>query len=191
MNIQTYKQSLENAENAINIAKQEKALKDVVGDYYEAHRATLYTEAGFTTVRQQKMGFAIDIAVYDNDDNMLILEETKGHYVDKCFFERALVGFCRTIKILKKANKPIPILLVHSFCKYNQHEKTFQEFCDMFEGASVITELKTHFKYTYIHDRDRKNKKLWFSKNEDRTPYSTFAIDTLIQQDLDFIHSLS
>jgi hypothetical protein len=186
-----YKQSLCGADNSVNAARETKALKDVVGACYEVHRAKLYTEAGFRTVGQQKMGFAVDIAVYDSQDNLLVLEETKGHYVDKCFFERALVGFCKSIRILQKQNKPIPILLLHSFCKYNQSERAFNEFCDVYKGAEVIPILKEKFEYKFIHNKDRKPKTVWFSQSGPaRTPYSEFAIDALIEDDIRFITSL-
>ena len=127
-NVQFYKESLCKAENYIKSQhKTGKALKDVVGTAFELHRKRLWKHFGFD-VSKDKHGalFNVDWSI-TWQGQLIALEEDKGHYVDSCFMERTITGYCKTINAYKKINKPIPLLILHSFTKYKKFNEKLEE----------------------------------------------------------------
>ena len=98
-----YKESLKKAEDEIRSQHETgKALKDVVGKAFENHRMRVWNHFGFN-VSKEKHGAMFDVdwsITYKG--NLIALEEDKGHYVDSCFLERAITGFCKTINMYQK-----------------------------------------------------------------------------------------
>jgi len=167
-NMKFYKQSLVESENEIEkIHKTGKALKDIVGSAYETHRARIWRYFGFDVSKDRHGAlFNVDLSITYNGD-LVALEEDKGHYVDSCFLERALTGFCKTVNAYNKKGKPIPYLILHSFTQYTKFDEKFKEDMD-----TRKTEIK-----------DQVQKHLYDC-------YSSNALDELIMKDIQFIQSL-
>lgn len=187
--IQFYKESLEQAENYIqNEHKTGKALKDIVGEAYETHRKRVWNHFGFD-VSKERYGAMFNVDWSITYQGILIaFEEDKGHYMDSCFMERALTGFSKTVNIYQKKGKPIPVLILHSFTRYNKFSDKLEEDMDT-RKAEIRDEIKKKIVYTTLVECDRLPKNRWFSK-ELYNCYSINATDELIIKDIKFIRSL-
>ena len=103
--IEFYKQSLKKADNEVKTLNKNKALKDCVGKAYENHRKRVWEYFGFKVSKDKyDAHFDVDWSITYNGV-LIALEEDKGHYVDSCFLERALTGFCKTVNTYKKTKK--------------------------------------------------------------------------------------
>lgn len=187
--IQFYKESLEQAENYIqNEHKTGKAVKDIVGKAYETHRKRVWNHFGFD-VSKERYGAMFNVDWSITYQGILIaFEEDKGHYMDSCFMERALTGFSKTVNIYQKKGKPIPVLILHSFTRYNKFSDKLEEDMDT-RKAEIRDEIKKKIVYTTLVECDRLPKNRWFSK-ELYNCYSINATDELIIKDIKFIRSL-
>lgn len=101
--IQFYKESLRKAENEIKSEHDTgKALKDIIGLAYEKHRQRIWEYFGFKVSREKyDAKFDVDLSITYKEE-LIAFEECKGHYLDSCFLERALTGFCKTVNAYKK-----------------------------------------------------------------------------------------
>ena len=187
-----YKESLIQAEHELKFIHEStgKALKDIVGKVFEDHRERVWRHFGFD-VSKDKHGASFDVDWSITWQGKLIaFEEDKGHYVDSCFMERAITGFCKTINAYQKIGKPIPLLILHSFTRYNLYIEKLQEDLDT-RKTEIIDEINNKLVYTTLVERDRftgkKNK--WFSTGV-YDCYSVNASDELILKDIEFIRSL-
>ena len=187
--IQFYKESLVMAENEVRtIHETGKALKDIVGDVYQNHRKRLWKHFGFD-VSKDKHGAMFDVDWSITWKGQLIaFEEDKGHYMDSCFMERAISGFCKTINAYQKINKPIPLLILHSFTRYNKFVEKLQEDLET-RKPEIADVINNKLVYTTLVNRDRMKKEHWFSTTLYNC-YSSNAIDELILQDIEFMQSL-
>jgi len=187
--IQFYKQSLHEAENEIrSIHKTGKALKDIVGLSFERHRERVWKYFGFNVSKERHEAmFDVDWSITYKGE-LIAFEEDKGHYVDSCFLERALTGFCKTVNTYKKKGKPIPVLILHSFTRYNKFSEKLEEDMDT-RKTEIRDEILTKLVYTTLVECDRLPKKKWFSKDLFEC-YSVNASDELIIKDIEFIRSL-
>ena len=189
-NLNYYKASLLKCENNIKNLSQHTALKDVVGSEYEKHTARIYTFYGNSLELEQQnnqYGFTIDILVKRNG-KILCLEETKGHYLDSCFMERALVGFSKAVHNLKTKGLPIPKMVIHSFTTYNKYTEKLHEFKKIVH-PNIISSLDNNLIYITLCSSNRLHKKKWFTKNCDH-PYLTNIDDNKILNHIRFISSL-
>ena len=126
--LQFYLESLQKAEKEIEEKHQRGiALKDVVGTAFENHRQRIWTYFGFT-VSKDKYGalFNVDWSII-YQGKLIAFEEDKGHYLDSCFLERAINGFSKTVNSYLKKNQTVPLLIIHSFTKYNLFQKKLDE----------------------------------------------------------------
>ena len=119
---------------------------------------------------------------------LIAIEECKGHYLDSCFLERALTGFCKTTLAFQKKDKPIPKFILHSFTKYNIINQKMEEDLET-RKPKIADEIRQNLKYTTLMDCDRLKKDKWFSKDL-YDCYSINANDELILKDIEFIRSL-
>lgn len=191
-NVQFYKESLRKVET--DIMKQletGKASKDIIGEAFETHRERIWKYFGFN-VSKEKHGakFDVDWAV-TYKGKLIALEEDKGHYVDSCFLERALSGFSKTVYAYKQEGKQVPLLILHSFTRYNKYNEKFEEDMNT-RKPEIKDELKKKMVYSTLVNRDRLPKEEWIgSKKSTRNDsYSHFSEDDLIQKDIEFIKSL-
>ena len=189
-----YIQSLMLCEKDIFEKSKTKALKDVVGDAYEEHRKRLWMNFGFDANRKEKnnsMGFNVDIIVRNNiQNNICVLEETKGHYLDSCFMERAIIGFAKTISKHKVRDNECPLLLIHSFTKYKRFNEKLDEIYSVLH-PNIVDILKNKLRYTTIANSDRLAKKKWFKKDVQNHPYlDNYNINQIIQ-DIIYIKNIT
>ena len=119
--VQFYKESLRKTDNYVMSHHETgKALKDVVGKGYELHRKSVWEYFG-CDVSKEKYGalFDVDWSI-THGGKLIAFEEDKGHYLDSCFMERALTGYCKTANAYIKRNEPVPLFIIHSFTKYKK-----------------------------------------------------------------------
>lgn len=187
--LEYYKESLRIAENEVRTIHETtgKALKDIVGKVFETHRERVWNHFGFDVSKDKHDAlFDVDWSI-TRQGELIALEEDKGHYMDSCFMERAITGFCKTINAYQKINKPIPVLILHSFTKYNKFVEKLEEDLET-RKSEIADEMNNKLRYTTLVERDRITKK-WFSK-EVYDCYSVNASDELILKDIEFIRSL-
>ena len=188
-NLQFYKESLRKTENYIKSQHETgKALKDVVGSAFELHRKRLWEHFGFVVSKDKhEAQFDVDwIITYKGV--LIAFEEDKGHYLDSCFMERTLSGFSKTVNAYIKKNKPIPILILHSFTKYKKFNEKLEEDMDT-RKTEIRDEIQKKLLYTTLVECDRLPKNKWFSKKL-YDCYSANANEELILKDIEFIQSL-
>tara|TARA_B110000285_G_C15091722_1_gene599483 strand:- start:1141 stop:1761 length:621 start_codon:yes stop_codon:yes gene_type:complete len=187
--IRFYKESLRQAEREIETNHETgKALKDIIGLAYETHRKRLWEYFGFK-VSKERHGAMFNVDWSITYMGVLIaFEETKGHYVDSCFLERVLSGFCKTVNIYNIKGKHVPVLILHSFTRYNKYSEKLEEDMDT-RTTEIGDEIRKKIVYTTLVECDRLSKKKWFSKDFYES-YSNNASDELILTDIKFIRSL-
>jgi len=188
-NIAFYKQSLPEADNEVQDQhKTGKALKDIIGLAFEKHRKRVWNYFGFDVSKERHEAmFDVDWSITYKGD-LIAFEEDKGHYVDSCFMERALTGFCKTVNTYQKNNKPIPVLILHSFTRYKKFSEKLKEDLDT-RKVEIRDEIQKKLVYTTLVECDRLSKKRWFSKDL-YDCYSLNANDDLMIKDIEFIQSL-
>jgi hypothetical protein len=188
-NIQLYKQSLQEAEIEIKHQHETgKALKDIVGLAYENHRKRIWNHFGFDVSKDKHDAlFDVDWSI-TYQGKLVALEEDKGHYLDSCFMERALTGFCKTVNAYQKKEKNIPVLIIHSFTRYTKFNEKLLEDMET-RKPEISNEIQNKLIYTTLVNCDRLPKKKWFSTDAYNC-YSANADDDLILKDIEFIHSL-
>lgn len=184
-----YKQSLIEAENDIkSMHDTGKALKDIVGAAFETHRKRIWNYFGFDVSKEKYDAlFDIDWSI-TYKGKLIAFEEDKGHYLDSCFLERALTGFCKTINKYLQIEKNLPILIIHSFTRYKKYNEKLEEDMDT-RKTQIKDEIQKKLVYTTLVDCDRLPQKKWFSKDLYNC-YSVNASDDLIRKDIEFIRSL-
>ena len=124
---------------------------------------------------------------YEDNNVLIALEEDKGHYLDSCFMERAITGFCKTINKFLNNNIKIPVLIIHSFTRYKKFSEKLEEDLDT-RKETIKNEINKNLKYYTLTDRDRIPSQKWFGKCENC--YTDNVMDELIIQDIQFIKSL-
>jgi hypothetical protein len=188
-NIVFYKESLREADNEIRIQHETgKALKDIVGLAFEKHRKRVWNYFGFDVSKERHEAmFDVDWSITYKGE-LIAFEEDKGHYVDSCFMERALTGFCKTVNTYQKKGKTIPVLILHSFTRYKKFSEKFEEDMDT-RKTEIRDEIQKKLVYTTLVECDRLSKKRWFSK-ELYDCYSVNASEELVIKDIEFIQSL-
>jgi len=187
-----YKQSLQTASSNILTMQPKKALKDRVGFEYECHRKRVYEHFGFSAVKEQAdNNFKADWYIYKNE-SLVAIEEDKGHYMDSCFLDRAILSFAKQINICKKNNKDCPFLILSSFTTYRLYQKKMRENFEVLNPDLVDT-MKEKLLYSSICKSDRLRRSLWFSDSTDSNsldPYCDHADTRLILNDILMIKSL-
>jgi len=184
---------LRNMGNLINKEQQVTNLKDVVGKKYEQVRKALYITVGCTLLNRKEfpcLGFNADIIAMAVSGD-IIIEETKGHYLDSCFFERALVGFAKTIARCLKARVTVPLFVLHSFTTYKLYKIKLEEFEDIL-NPDVMSYINTHVKYTSLTPHDRRPPDEWYSsktKGGTTNWYTHHADNDSITRDVNFFNS--
>ena len=191
--VKIYKESLHKAETDIQTKCQTKALKDCVGHEYELHRKRMYeTIGGFTVDKRKHLAlFDVDQTIYTKEGELIAFEETKGHYLDSCFMDRAVFSFAKTVANYRSHAKVCPYLIIHSFTLYRHFRDKLDEM-RMIVHPDIMDELDRKLIYTTLSTSDRLKKTLWFHKEDpERRPYTTQSDDDLIAKDIQFIQSLS
>jgi len=184
-----YRRSLQEADSEIRTEYETgKALKDIIGLAFESHRKRIWEYFGFEVSKDRHFAmFDVDWSITYNG-TLVAFEESKGHYVDSCFMERALTGFCKTVNTYQKLDRQVPVLILHSFTRYNKFNEKLVEDMDT-RKEFIRDEILKKLVYTTLVDCDRLSKKRWFSKDNFEC-YSSNASDDLIIRDIGFIRSL-
>jgi hypothetical protein len=145
-----YKDSLRLTDNEVKTQHETgKALKDIVGLAYEKHRKRVWNYFGFDVSKEKHEAmFDVDWSI-TYKSKLIAFEEDKGHYVDSCFMERALTGFCKTVNTYQKKGKPIPVLILHSFTRYKKFSEKLEEDLDT-RKTEIGDEIQKKISIYYI-----------------------------------------
>lgn len=187
-----YRQSLHLADQEVKVRVVTNgiALKDVVGAAFENHRKRIWEYFG-CTVSKERFGamFDVDWSI-KYGDRLIAFEEDKGHYLDSCFAERAIVGFTKTVNAFLKEKKEVPRLILHSFTRYSKFNEKLEDDMET-RKPEIVNELKKKLVYNTLVSRGRLPKTEWFNQSENRFDcYLSNVEDNLIIEDIVFIQSL-
>lgn len=190
MDVNDYINSLNIISEKINKNIDKKALKDRVGTHYENHRKNIWQKCGGICDKDKKFG--LDLVIYDRNGLLIAIEEVKGHYLDSCFLSRFLVSIGKLINTYIKNNiiEKCPVIILHSFTRYNLYENSLEDMLDIFD-EKIVSVIKNKLIYSYLCDNDRIKKNKWFSSlnGKNINPYS-LASKILINKDLKIINDI-
>jgi len=175
-----------------------KAKKDIVGVNYEYIRRVWIKDNGLDVATKEEkekfkkmFGGTYDADQYIVDPSsrtLLALEEDKGHYVDKCFFKRALINFVETIAYCLKNKIEVPYFILSCPTKYSGYGEQMQYLLDELQlfndKVTNICKEKIKFFHQCVHGRVGRTK--YLTRRE--TP---FTIDEqLVKNEQDFFSML-
>ena len=167
---------------------KEKAGKDIVGEEYEKMRKDIYVGLGFSAERGKVAGFNADIVVKNQKNEIVLIEEDKGHYVDSCFLKRFLVNAAEIIEHYISEGisaDEIPLIVLSSATKLNKYKKHYDKTKKLFR-KDIRDVMDTKIKYWPYCDHDRVKKDKYFVNN-----INCFEVsDALISEQLTTIQSL-
>lgn len=144
---------------------KEKAGKDIVGDQYEKMRKEYYKSKGLVPLKKRGVfgNMNPDLIVYRNDE-ILIVEEDKGHYVDKCFLERSIGDAVKIFKWCLDNNKPLPYYILSCPTNLKGFDRIFDELTSLYR-SDLQEILKQKFKYCPLSLQNRLSKKTYFTQS--------------------------
>ena len=169
--------------------KTGKALKDVVGKHYEQHRKRIYQHLGFSIAKEKLDNcFDADWIVRDKNGKVVVVEEDKGHYVDSCFCERAIIGFAKVANHYLEQHQECPFLVLSCPTRYKFFERKFKETLRLFRPELSVV-LKDKVKYFNVANHDRLPAKHWIRHVENPIPF-TPEVKTNVYDEIAFLQSL-
>ena len=153
-----------------------KAKKDIVGDHYEALKEkwiSSYSHLDVTNAdeikdikNRYKGVFNADIYIVNADTReLLVLEEDKGHYVDKCFLKRAISNAIETITISVMEGFSVPDFVLSCPTRYGE-VKNIVDFSRNYLQPEVFNLLEHKFKYFPLCEHGRVNRKSYLKELE-------------------------
>lgn len=145
---------------------KEKAAKDIVGEEYELFRQNFYNINGFDFGEKKDVfgsGVNTDICVIYNNQ-VVIIEEDKGSYVDGTFLSRALMDAAKIISTCIEKNKPCPYFILSSPTTMKNYEKSFNENINLFRDEIKQVLLEKYI-YLPLTESSRVKRNIYF-KNE-------------------------
>ena len=164
----------------------EKAGKDIIGKQYELFRKTYYNEIGFETGSGRNLfgsSYNCDTVVKKGND-IVIIEEDKGNYVDSCFLGRAIQNAAQVFNVCIKKGINIPYFVISSSTKYNKYDEIYSEKIETIR-EDLVHILNEKFIYLPLCEHDRKQKGYF------KTADSCFTLsDSLIETQNKFVKSL-
>ena len=184
---QVYSNSFVNTfqENVMLKHKQGKALKDIVGEEYELHRKRVYEHLGLQPTKEKiEQTYEADIIIRNSNGEVVLIEECKGHYVDSCFLERAVIGFAKVVRLFLNNKKEVPYFIISSPTKYKKYEQKLEETLQILD-PQICSILNKKIKYFTILNEDRIKRKGYFPNKK---PYIiTEAEEKNMVSEIDFI----
>ena len=166
-----------------------KALKDLVGKHYEQHRKRIYQHLGFSTAKEKLDNcFDADWIVRDKNGKVVVVEEDKGHYVDSCFCERAIIGFAKVANYYLEQHQECPFLVLSCPTRYKSFERKFKETLHLFRPELAVV-LKDKVKYFNVANHDRLPVKRWIRHIENPIPF-TPEVKNNVYEEIAFLKSL-
>lgn len=168
--------------------KKEKAGKDIVGEEYELMRKKFWTQHGFKAQPENIGGYDADLVVRTETGRIVVIEESKAHYVDSCFLDRFVMNAGRVLQHyidLEIPEEDIPYISLSCMTSYRLYEQKLKDNKRMF-STELQEMMGKKIKYFPIcaHDRVRKGK---YFKNTD---VSFEFSDGLILNQTQFVESL-
>jgi hypothetical protein len=160
---------------------KEKAGKDIVGEEYENFRFQVYKNYGFTFGKKTNIfnsGINADLVIMINDD-IVIVEEDKGSYVDSTFLKRAIIDAATLFNTCIKEKKLIPNYILSCPTKMNNFKEVFDRTIELF-NPKIKTVLKQKFIYLPLCDNGRLKRDSYY-----QTEINNFVLsdDLLDKQD--------
>jgi len=166
----------------------EKAAKDIVGEQYETFRAEVYKNYGFDVVKDKKKktigGYDADLVIEMNGE-VVIIEEAKGHYVDSCFLQRAVMSYAKVIKTYLSQDMIPPYFVLSCPTKMNNFSEVFEDLVTLFRD-DIRHYLKTKFTYLPVCAHGRVTRRKYYANEE-----NCFTLnEELVQQQLSFLEGM-
>lgn len=165
---------------------KDKNFKDVVGEEYEAMRRDFYISFGFKAEKEIIGHYEADLVVRDSKTNeVLAIEEDKGHYVDSCFMKRFLSDAAEIINSNLQEGVATPTIVLSSPTNMGNYKEAYECSSRLFrpEIKKVMDEKIVYLPYC-THGRVSRAK---YYKNKS----NCFALsDELITKQLELIKTL-
>ena len=166
----------------------EKAPKDIVGEEYEKLRTSLYRSLNLNVVEDKKRkriaGYDADLAI-EKDGKIIIVEEAKGHYVDSCFLQRALVSCAKVVNHSLEGGGEPPYFVLSCPTRMKNFEPAFNEIIRLFK-PDIAASMKEKFLYFPLCKHGRIPKESYY-----QSVNNCFALDEgLINKEIAFMEKL-
>ena len=166
----------------------EKAPKDIVGEEYEKLRTNLYQNLNFNVIedksRKRIAGYDADLAI-EKDGEIIIVEEAKGHYVDSCFLQRALVSCGKVVNHYLEGGKEPPYFVLSCPTRMKNFDAAFNDTVRLFK-PDIASSMKEKFIYFPLCQHGRVPKDSYYQSVK-----NCFALDEgLINKEIAFMEKL-
>jgi len=143
----------------------EKAGKDIIGENYEMFRKELYEKLGFEVDAKTKKVFGTNYnpdLIIKNNNEIVIIEEAKGHYVDSCFLTRAISDAAKIMNKCIKDDINLPYFILSCSTKMRGFEERFVEEIEVLR-KDIREALLVKFIYLPLCEHGRIQSKNYFT----------------------------
>tara|TARA_R110002020_G_scaffold595_3_gene3043 strand:+ start:1769 stop:2353 length:585 start_codon:yes stop_codon:yes gene_type:complete len=139
-----------------------KALKDIVGAEFEAHTGRVAEIFGLKPRKYKVQDcFNADHILHNTQGKVVAIEEDKGHYVDACFFKRAVLSFAEVALSYNERGEECPYLILSSVTRFKGYEEKFESHLRLLD-KDIRKILREKMRYFYLVDHDRYKRSDWF-----------------------------
>lgn len=167
---------------------EEKAGKDIVGEEYETIRRKYWSQFGFTAKSEKIAGYDADLVVRDNNNNIVVIEEDKAHYVDSCFLDRFMMNAARVLNHYIDSDikdEDIPPIVLSSMTTYNLFDEKYKANKALF-SSRIQKLMDEKINYLPMCEHDRVKAVKYFKSTDVSFTFS----DKLIKKQSNFVDSL-
>jgi hypothetical protein len=164
--------------------------KDIVGKNFEEFNKLLYRSFGLSVLKKSRKilntEFNPDVVIVENTDDIIIVEEDKGHYLDSTFFKRAMVNAGEIIFECIENNVTVPYIIISCPTTYKKYDIIFNKQIRIFNNnIGEIMRERLIYHPLCLHDRVKANK---YFKEEGVSP---FKLDKeLVEKRINFIYKI-
>ena len=165
-----------------------KSGKDTVGKNFELFNRFLYElyDIPLLDNKNKILGtkYNPDIAIGKDNDNVIIVEEDKGHYLDLCFLDRGAMNAAKVFRKCVEENKSAPFFVISCVTSYSLYDEVIKEDVNLFNDHISIL-MQEHLLYFPLCAHDRVNEN-YFTENK-----SPFKLDQkLVEERLNFFYRI-
>jgi hypothetical protein len=141
------------------------AFKDIVGQEYEVFRKDLWTDFHLTVSRNQNIcDYNADLIIKNSNNDIVAIEECKGHYVDICFLERFYSNAAKVINQCILSNLNVPYIILSCPTNSKAYENKKENLISLYR-EDIAVHLREKIKFVSLCTHDRVSKKKYFASN--------------------------